>query len=92
MTLPIVSAYTPFRIIMSEERLFKQARLLPGEPYEEVRYLLVTVDPETEGFFLKLHAAMDQAPIAEYWFATWEKIDIQARALFGARFQGWQEP
>ena len=77
---------------MSEERLIKQARLLPGEPYGEVRCLLVTADPETEGFYLKLHAAPDQPPIAEYWFATWEKIDSQARTLFGARFQDWQEP
>ena len=77
---------------MSGERLIKLARLQPGEPYEEVRYLLVTADPDTEGFYLKLHASMDQAPIAEYWFATWEKIDMQARALFGARFEEWQEP
>lgn len=77
---------------MSEERLIKQARLLPGEPLEEVQHLRVTVDPETEGFYLKLHAALDQPSIAEYWFATWEKVDVQARMLFGARFQGWQEP
>ena len=77
---------------MSEERLFKQAVLLPGEPYEEVRYLLVTADPETEGFYLKLHAAMDQPAIAEYWFANWDKIDSQARILFDARFQDWQDP
>jgi hypothetical protein len=77
---------------MSEERLFKQAVLLPGEPYEEVRYLLVTADLETEGFYLKLHVAMDQPSIAEYWFATWEKVDSQARMLFGTRFEGWQEP
>ena len=77
---------------MSGERLIKLARLRPGEPYEEVRYLLVTADTETEGFYLRLHTAMDQPPIAEYWFGTWEKIDSQARALFGARFQDWQEP
>jgi len=77
---------------MSEERLFKQAVLLPGEPYAEVRYLLVTVDCETEGFYLKLHASKDKPAIAEYWFANWEKIDSQAQILFGARFQDWQEP
>jgi len=77
---------------MSEERLLKQAVLLPGEPYQEVRYLNVTADQETEGFYLKLHSEMDRPAIAEYWFATWEKIDSQARALFGERFEGWQEP
>ena len=77
---------------MSEERLIQQARLRPGEPYEEVQYLLVTSDPETGGFSLKLHVSPDQPPIAEYWFGTWEKIDSQARTLFGARFQEWQEP
>jgi hypothetical protein len=77
---------------MSEERLIKMARLRPGEPYEEVHHLAVTMDSDTKGFFLKLHAAPDQPPVAEYWFATWEKIDLQARTLFGARFEGWQEP
>jgi hypothetical protein len=77
---------------MSGERLIKQALLLPGEPFEEVRYLLMTADPEMEGFYFKLHASPDRPAMAEYWFATIEKIDLQARALFGARFQGWQEP
>ena len=77
---------------MSDERLIKQSMLLPGEPYEEVRYLLVTLDSGTEGFSLKLYASLDQPPLAEYWFASFEKIDLQARALFGARFQDWQEP
>ena len=77
---------------MSEERLIHQARLLPGEPYEEVQHLTVTSDEGTDGFFLRLHGALDQPPIVEYWFATWEKIDSQARMLFGARFQEWQEP
>ena len=77
---------------MTEEKFIKQARLLPGEPFEEVLFLLVTSDPETEGFSLKLHASPDQPPLAEYWFASFEKIDLQARALFGSRFQGWEEP
>jgi hypothetical protein len=77
---------------MSKERLIKQARLLPGEPYEEVHHLAVTSDDDTDGFFLRLHGALDQPPIVEYWFATWEKIDSQARTLFGARFLEWQEP
>jgi len=77
---------------MSGERLIKLARLRPGEPFGEVQYLQVTMDPETEGLFLRLHTALDQPAVAEYWFATWEKIDMQARTLFGARFEEWQEP
>jgi hypothetical protein len=75
-----------------QERVIKISRLRPGEPFEEIQHLAITVDPSIEGFFLRLHAELDQPSLAEYWFETLELIDRQARTLFGNRFEGWQEP
>ena len=75
-----------------QERILKIARLRPGEPFEEVQHLAITVDLTIEGFFLRLHADLNEPSMAEYWFETLELIDRQANALFGNRFEGWQAP
>jgi hypothetical protein len=72
-----------------QEQVLKIARLRPGEPFEEVRHLAITLDPTIEGFFLRLHADLNEPSMAEYWFETLDLIDRQARALFGNRFEGW---
>ncbi|MCI0529422.1 MAG: hypothetical protein L0Y56_18435 [Nitrospira sp.] len=75
-----------------QERILKIARLRPGEPFEEVQHLAITVDPTIEGFFLRLHSSLEEPSLAEYWFETLDLIDRQAKALFGNRFGSWQEP
>jgi|GEM_PF-2697546 len=75
-----------------QERVLKIARLRPGEPFEEVQSLAVTVDPSIDGFFLRLHSSLEEPSLAEYWFETMELIDRQAKTLFGSRFEEWKEP
>jgi hypothetical protein len=75
-----------------QEQVLKIARLLPGKSFEEVQHLAITTDPSIEGFFLRLHADLNEPSMAEYWFETLELIDRQARTLFGSRFEGWKDP
>ncbi len=75
-----------------QERVLKITRLRPGEPFEEVQHLAITVDPSIEGFFLRLHTSLEEPSVAEYWFETTELIDRQAKTLFGSRFEGWEDP
>jgi hypothetical protein len=75
-----------------QEQVLKIARLRPGAPFEEVQHLAITVDPAIEGFFLRLHADLNEPSMAEYWFETLELVERRAKALFGNRFESWEEP
>lgn len=78
--------------IKVQELVLKIARLRPGDPYQEIQHLAITVDPSIEGFFLRLHSKLEEPSMAEYWFESMDLIDRQARTLFGSRFEGWHDP
>ena len=74
-----------------ENRLLKTARLLPGEPLAEVSGLAMLHDPEVDAYCLQLLSSPDDAPLAEYWFGSFEQAERQAVVVFGERFTGWSE-
>lgn len=74
-----------------EHRLLRTARLSPGEPLAEVSQLAVIYDSEVDAYCLQLMVSADDPPVAEYWFASVERAEGQASAVFGARFAGWDE-
>jgi hypothetical protein len=74
-----------------ENHLLKTARLAPGEPLAEVSALALIHDPEVDACCLLLLPSLDEPPLAEYWFGSFEQAERQAVVLFGARFAGWIE-
>lgn len=76
-----------------ENRLLKNARLLPGEPLPEVSELVILYDAEVDAYCLQLLASPeeDEPPLAEYWFGSVEQAERQGVTVFGARFTEWSE-
>lgn len=72
-----------------EDRFLKTAHLAPGELLAEVSTLALIHDPEVDACCLLLLPSLDEPPLAEYWFGSFEQAERRAVRVFGARFVVW---